>query len=235
MANLFVTGTNRGLGLELVRQYLSDAGYRIFATARQPEDAPELQALATDYPERLMVLPLDTTNPAQIESVAEAVRTQVDTIDLLINNAGFNPKGKAQTLDYIDAETMIKTFRVNVVGTLLVTRALIDLLRNARAAKVVNFTSHMGSLTDKGYGGYYAYCASKAALNMVTRALAADLRTDGIVTICMHPGWVQTDMGGPYAQLTPQEAVQHIRELIAGLSHADIGEFYNWDGTKLPW
>lgn len=235
MVNLFITGTNRGLGLELVRQYLSDSDYRIFATARQPDNAPELQTLATDYPERLTVLLLDTTNPAQIESAAEAVRARVDWIDLLINNAGFNPKGKAQAFDYIDAETMIKTFRVNAVGTLLVTRSLVDLLRNAEAAKVVNFTSHMGSLTDKGYGGYYAYCASKAALNMVTRTLAADLRSDGIIVLCMHPGWVQTDMGGPYAQLKPQDAVQHIRKLIAGLSFSDTGEFYNWDGTKLPW
>lgn len=232
MLRILITGANRGIGLALTQQYLQ-RGERVFATCRQPAEAAALAELAAAYPDRLSALPLDVTDDATIDSAAEAVATQVDGLDLLINNAGFFPKG--ETIGSLDAATMLHTFHVNAVGPIMVVQRFLGLLRAGRAAKVVNISSQLGSLNRNTGKGYYSYNSSKAALNMLTRVLAHDLRADGIVVVTTHPGWVQTRMGGKGAAITPTESARGLIALTDRLTMADTNKFYTWEGREHPW
>jgi NAD(P)-dependent dehydrogenase (short-subunit alcohol dehydrogenase family) len=229
---IMITGANRGLGLEFVRQTL-DRGDRVWAGCRDPGEAANLGALASRHPNRLTVLPLDVTDGASIEAAVAGVRSQAEGLDLLINNAGVNPQDEA--LASLSAQTMLHTFQVNSVGPLMVTRGFLDLLKRSDDPKVINVTSKMGSLTSKESGGDYSYCSSKAALNMLTRALAFDLRSESVLVVAVHPGWVQTDMGGSAAPLLPSESVRDLLKLIDRLRPIDTGKFFHHGGQELPW
>ncbi len=233
--NIFITGANRGIGLEFVRQFL-ERGERVFATARKPEEADDLKALKDKYPDHLTVVQLDVIDDDSIASAAKAVAEHTDSLDLLINNAGINPPSKFQSFGALDSERMLFMLHVNTVAPLMVTQAFIDLLKAGDSAKVVNISSSMGSLDSRsGSGGFYGYCPSKAALNMVSVSMGTDLAPMGITTITTHPGWVQTDMGGPGASLTPTESVSGLIRVIDGMTSADAGKFYNWDGAEHAW
>lgn len=232
MRHILITGANRGLGLELTRQTLTE-GERVFATCRLPEEARALHSMADEHPDRLSILPLDVTDEASIITAEEMVRTQADHLDILINNAGVNPRG--ERLGDLEAETLLHTFHVNSVGPMMVTQQFLDLLRAGERSKIVNISSQMGSLIQKKSGGSYSYCTSKAALNMLTRALAFDLRSEGIIVVAMHPGWVRTDMGGNHAPLSPVESVSGMLRVIDRLRPADTGRFLTWRGRKHPW
>lgn len=229
---VLITGANRGIGLEFVRQYL-DRGDRVFATARQPAEADALNRLAEQHPDRLTVLPLEVTDGAQVAALPDAVCAEEGALDLLINNAGVNPKGERPGA--LDAETMQRTLAVNSVAPIQIAQALLDALAEGENPRIVNVTSQLGSLERKRSGGGYSYAASKAALNMFSKALAFDLRPRGITVVMVHPGWVQTDMGGSGAPLTPQEAVRSMIELFDGLEPADAARYLQWDGSELPW
>jgi len=231
MKTLFLTGANRGIGLAIVEQALK-GDYRIFAGCRQPQKAAALQALATDNPERLTLIPIDVSDDASIQAAAAAVAEQVDAIDLLINNAGVFPRG--ERIGNLDAQTMLHAFHVNSVGPMIVVQKLLPLLRASRGAKILNITSQLGSIT-RHVSNHYSYNSSKAALNMLTRILASDLRPAGIVAVVVHPGWVQTDMGGAAAPLRPHESARGILRLAEQLGMAESGEFFTWDGRKHPW
>ncbi|MCB9455467.1 MAG: SDR family oxidoreductase [Anaerolineaceae bacterium] len=235
MDRIFITGANRGIGLELVRQYLGEDTSRIFATARQPQAAGELQALVAAHPGRLTLIPLEVTDEAAIAQAAQTVAGQVEALDILINNAAMNPPEDTQTLDGISVETMLRTLHVNTAAPLMIVKELLNWLRNGHNPRIINISSEMGSLAERTYGADYAYCASKAALNMVTRGLAADLRRDKITVIALDPGWVQTDMGSPEADLTPQESAHGIRAVAESLTLAQTGQFLRWDGQQNPW
>ncbi len=235
MERIFITGANRGIGLELVRQYLGQRDTRIFAAARQPETASALRALVAAYPGRLSLIPLEVTDKSSIAQAAQTVAGQVEVLDILINNAAINPPEDTQTLDGISVETMLHTLHVNTAAPLMIVKELLNLLRNGHNPRIINISSEMGSLAERTYGADYAYCASKAALNMVTRGLASDLRRDKITIIALDPGWVQTDMGSPEADLTPQESAHGIRAVVESLNLAQTGQFLRWDGQQNPW
>lgn len=238
MTRILITGANRGIGLELVRQYLQRGDVMVFAGCRHPERATALLTLNNRYAyaERLYIVQLDVTDAGSIAHAAEIVGQHVNGLDLLINNAAINPKTGIQDLDCISAEEMLNILHVNTVAPVMVTRAFLRLLRRGDHPVVVNISSMMGSIANKRSGGYYGYCASKAGLNMVTRTLAADLSTDGITCVAVNPGWVQTDMGGSGAHLTPQQSVEGMLRLFDGLTPEDSGGFMQWDGRKsLPW
>ncbi len=228
-----ITGANRGIGLALVREYLRHPEVQLFAACCRPDAAHDLQALSADHPDRLVVLPLEVTDPEAVSAVAAAVAARTDGLDALINNAGINPPG--QSLAEIDTETMLHVLHVNTVAPLMVTKVFLRLLEGGVSPRVVNVSSIMGSLSHTSGGGYYAYRTSKAALNMVTRIMAGDLRARGITVICLHPGWVRTDMGGGGAPLSPEESAQGIVRVISRLSPADSGHFLQWNGEELPW
>jgi NAD(P)-dependent dehydrogenase (short-subunit alcohol dehydrogenase family) len=232
MKRFLITGSNRGIGLALVRASLA-RGDRVFATCRRPDEAEELHALAAEHGDRLTILRLDVTDEETIEASVEGVQSEEDGLEVLVNNAGISPSG--ERLGRLDAETMLHTFHVNAVGPMLVSQAFLELLRSGDDPKIVNISSQLGSLTRKSSGGRYSYCSSKAALNMLTRALAFDLRSDGIVVLAMHPGWVRTDMGGSGAPVAPAESAQGIQRVADGLTMSDSGAFYTYQGREVPW
>jgi NAD(P)-dependent dehydrogenase (short-subunit alcohol dehydrogenase family) len=234
MERILITGANRGIGYEFVRQYLQRDNTRLFAACRTPDTATGLQQLAAQHPDRLTVVQMDVIDKDSIIAAEKTVAAQVDGLDLLINNAAINPSGQ-QGFATISQETMLNVLNVNVVGPLLVTQVFVDLLKAGNNPRLVNISSQMGSLERRDNGGPYAYCSSKAALNMVTRSLAADLKIHDIISVMTHPGWVRTDMGGSGAPLSTEESTQGLIQLFDRLTMKDNSQFYQWDGESLPW
>ena len=232
MQRILVTGASRGIGLEFVRQYV-EQGARIFATCRQPATGRELSALAEQAGERLAVLRMDVTRVGEVAFVAQGVAEETDALDLLINNAGASARG--EQVANLDPATMLGIFHLNAVAPMIVAREFLPLLSKGATPKIVNISSTMGSLAGKKSGGHYSYCSSKAALNMLTRALAHDLREAGIGVYALHPGWVKTDMGGKYADIAPEASVRAMRNTIAELDLGQSGGFFTWEGEVHPW
>lgn len=232
MERVLISGANRGIGLEFVRQWLQRDDVQVFATARRPQQAAELQALAGP---RLTILPMDVSSVASIRAAVAEVATRVDGLELLVNNAAIKPPDEEEALATLNADSMLQTLRVNSLGPLLLAQACADLLRRGARPRIVNISSGLGSLTRKRTGGGYAYGASKAALNMVTRGLAADLGPAGVTVCSLHPGWVRTEMGGRNAELSPAESVRAMRRLIAGLGAAHNGVCLDREGHSIAW
>lgn len=227
---VLITGANRGIGLELVRQ-LAAAGHEVIATARQPQDAEELNALSAQSEGKIEVIALDVSERSRPAAIAEELKGR--PIDLLINNAGVYPhSGKLGDLDYEEAR---RGFEVNALGPLRLAEALLPNLRQGKTRKIANITSQMGSIEDNTSGGSYAYRMSKAALNMANKSLANDLASEGFICIVVHPGWVQTDMGGPNASITVKQSVAAMLEMILTADASYNGEFLSWNGERLPW
>jgi len=236
MLRVLVTGASRGLGFELTNQFLAQ-GNRVFAGCRTPTSATRLQSLANAYSGQLSILQQDVTDPRSVDSSYAYVKRSAGALDLLINNAGTFPGGfpNGDSLRDLNRGDLIQTLHVNAVGPIMVAKSFLDLLRTGDRPKIINISSDAGSLQNKTEGGYYCYCCSKAALNMLTRTLANDLRGDGIIVVAVHPGWVQTDMGGKNAKLTIPESVRHLIRLINALTQDDTGQFYSYDGSRYPW
>ncbi len=219
-----VTGANRGIGLELVRQLVA-AGHDVIATARDPGSAEELASLG------VRIEPLDTSDAASVAAFAGAL--EGEAIDVLINNAGIGTiegSGLAET----DLEQLLGLFNVNSIGPMRVTQALLPNLRAGSGRTVVQMSSILGCIADAG-AGMFGYRASKSALNMLNRTLSAELEGEGFTCVAMHPGWVQTDMGGAAATLSPAESVAGMVEVIAGLDTSHNGGFLDYQGETLPW
>lgn len=232
MRTVFITGANRGIGLEFARQYLG-RGDRVFATSRNLEKAVELQHLASAYPKRMSLITLDVTNQDDIENAFAFVQENTDHLDILINNAGIIYRG--ETPENYSADILKETFETNAIAPMMVAQKFLPLLEKGISPKIVNITSQLGSITRKTFGGHYSYSGSKAALNMLTRTLAFDLRSRGIIVVVIHPGWVKTDMGGEAAPIRPADSVSGMISLIDSLSMEETGSFLSWDGSTLPW
>lgn len=230
MERVLITGANRGLGFEFARQY-AQAGAAVIATCRRPGEASRLRILAREHPERVKIHPLDVIDDASIDALASVLADE--PVNVLVNNAGVSPRG--ERFENIEAHAMLDVFHVNSVAPLVLARKLHPLLARADGARIVNISSAMGSLTRKDYGRHYSYAASKAALNMITRAAAHDLSADGIIVVALHPGWVQTDLGGTQATLSPTESVAGMRRVISRLRPEDSGTFLTWAGQAHPW
>jgi len=237
---VLVTGANRGIGLEFARQ-LTARGDRVFATARDLKRATELRDLAKEHGEdRLIIVPLDVDSADSIAAAAESVRKNTDRLDLLINNAGIYAArvGKdgqpAERMGELNFDDALKVIRTNAVAPLILTQALLPLLKNGTKPKVVSITSGYGSVADNTGFPYY-YAASKAALNQFMRSFAGNGAARGIITIVMSPGWVQTDMGGAGASVTPQQSVAGMLKVIDGLSAGDNSTFKEWRGKEVAW
>ena len=230
MANVFITGANRGIGLELARQY-AEAGERVFATCRTPGAADGLNDLAKSSAGRLTVHALDVGDAASISGAAKVVG---DTpIDILINNAGILG-GASQTLEAIDFDAWIDAFKVMTIGPFRMVQTLLPNLKAAAAPKVMTVTSQLAASTWP-FGGSYAYSSAKAGVNKVMQTLAKDLKAQNITVSMIHPGWVKTDMGGAGADITAQESATGIRNVIAALTPETSGKFYKWNGEIHPW
>lgn len=239
MPSVLVTGASRGIGLELARQYAAD-GWRVYAGARAPDQATALDELAASAAGRVTVHALDVADHAQIDALAAALHGVA--IDVLINCAGtmgresFAQKGMAlQRFGQSDYEDWAAILRVNVFGPMKMAEAFVTHVAASTQKKIVTLTSAVGSMAQNTFGGLYAYRSSKAAANMVMKNLALDLKRHGIVAVPLHPGWVQTEIGGPRAELDVTTSVTGLRRVIAALTPAQSGRFLQWDGRELPW
>lgn len=226
-----VTGSSRGLGLEFVRQLLV-RGDRVTATCRRPDVASELLALGDEHPGRLRVLGLDVADTA---SRAELVRALVADagLDLLIHNAGVLLRD--ERLGELDAAAFQEAFEVNALAPLLLTEALLPLLRAGHKPKVAFLSSQLGSITRTEAFYTPSYAMSKAALNMAGRLLARPLIEAGVAGVLLHPGWVRTAMGGPQAPLEAAEAVAGMLAVIDALPRDGAMRFLDYLGETLPW
>jgi NAD(P)-dependent dehydrogenase (short-subunit alcohol dehydrogenase family) len=228
---VLVSGANRGLGLEFVRQYAAD-GWQVYAACRAPNDAKELQELAAASGGRMHLLAFDVTDTTSVRGAAGALGGEA--IDILVNNAGVGGP-RNERLGRLDYAAWERVLDVNTLGPMRVTEAFVDNVAKSREKKVVTITSGMGSIADNTSGGSYAYRTSKAAVNMAVKSLSLDLAPRGIVCIVMSPGWVRTDMGGPRGTLSPAESIHAMRGVIAGLKPGDTGKFFNYNGKSYPW
>lgn len=228
---VLITGCNRGIGLELVRQY-AQAGWRVYASCRRPESAQALSQIASASEGRVSVHALDVSDPQQIKALSDLL---ADTpIDVLIHNAGIDAQRDA-TFGATDEGRWLETLRVNVISPLKVTEAFIKNVMRGRRRVVASLSSKMGSIGGNMTGGCYVYRSSKAALNAVMRSAAIDLRAKDITVVLVHPGWVKTDMGGPKAQIGVAESVARVRAVLDRVGIADSGRFLNFDGSVIPW
>lgn len=222
MLTYFITGASRGIGHEFVLQILSQ-GHKVIATARAPG------VLEKEFGDRALILSLDVTKQNQVDDLAHAVNSP---IDVLINNAGVL-LGEDAPFQKVSSEKLFESFNVNTLGAIRVTQALLPHLQKSPQAKVINITSKMGSIEDNGSGGYYGYRMSKAALNMFTKSFAVDFPK--ITTLCLHPGWVQTDMGGANALVRTEDSVRGLLKVIQRAKPSDSGGFFDFTGEEISW
>jgi len=233
-----ITGANRGIGLEFTRQLLV-RGAHVIATCRHPGKATALNALAGEYPGRLNVLPLDV---GDAKSRAGLVRElplvlgedetgQPGKLDLLLNNAGV--LHSSERFGHVEAATLDDSLRTNALGPFLLAQSLTPHL--ADGARIGNLSSVMGSIAGRGEFRSPSYCVSKAAQNMLSVQLAHALAPHGIVVLALHPGWVQTDMGGGSATVAIPDSVRGLLNVIDGATPAQSGSFLDWRGDAIPW
>ncbi len=220
MPTVLITGASRGIGREFVRQY-EDAGWRVIATCRDPA--------GTDL--SCETHALDVTDPASVDAVGATLRDEA--IDVLINNAGlYGPRDYGpNSIPYDDWESVLRT---NLLAPMRVTAALMEPVARSDRKLFVFLSSIMGSIGGGG-GGQYIYRSSKAALNAAVVALAQDVRPKDIGCLLLHPGWVQTDMGGPSAAIDVVTSVTGMRQVIEGWSIDETGVFRDYAGEPLPW
>lgn len=223
MPTVFITGANRGIGLELARLYASK-NYLVIAGVRLPHKSDEISNFAE-------VVQLEVTNPASVAMLENKMASE--TIDVLINNAGIIGPDRQTTTD-MDFDGFAKTLAINTLGPLRVTQALVPSLKRAKAGKVATLTSNMGTMSS-AMPDHVAYRASKAAANKVMQCLATDLKPMGIAVAAMHPGWVRTEMGGSHADISVEESARGLYQAITQLSLKTTGKFLNYDGTELAW
>ncbi len=224
MTTVLITGANRGIGLEFARQYTAD-GARVIACCRNPAKADKLAGLG------VQVERLDVADPASVTQLS--ITLKAVPIDIVIANAGYYGPER-QEADDADFDGFIETFRINSLGPLMVAQALKLNLVSGHDKKLVVLTSKMGSIGDST-GGYLAYRASKAALNMIAHNIALEWKKDGIKVAILHPGWVKTDMGGASAPVTAAESVAGLKDRISELWSGSSGHFLDFQGKEIGW
>ncbi len=248
MKKTLIIGGSRGIGLGLVRARLAH-GDLVVATCRAPAAAAELLALAEDprSAERLTVLQLDVTDEASIAAAAEAVGARLGDLDQVIHVAGvlhgpgFEPEKR---LEHLDPQALATVFATNAFGPILVAKHTAHLLRHDRRAVFVALSARVGSIGDNQLGGWYAYRASKAALNQLLRTLSIELarRSPNVIVAAVHPGTVDTDLSAPFQRRVPpdrlfsiERATGQLIDVIDGLGPEDTGSFRAWDGQPIVW
>lgn len=225
---VLITGANRGIGLEFTKQYATD-GWKVLACCRDPESADALQALASTS-KNVQVFALDVSDFSQIDSLALQLKNEA--IDVLINNAGVYPPSSFGDTNYDD---WADAFKINSMASLKMAEAFVQHITRSQLKKIVTLSSKMGSIDDNTSGESYIYRASKSAVNMVMKSLSIDLKPYGISVVTLHPGWVQTDMGGANGLINTQTSVAGLRQVIADLSLQSTGQFMTFDGKSINW
>ena len=229
MEVILVTGANRGIGLALTRVLLAN-GQGVIAGCRRPDQATELSQLVLSHPETLDLIECNLDSEQELRLAVEDSLNRRKKLDVLVNNAGIMPEAGNESILNIDLDLFWRAFNTNVLGTARVIRAFYPLLAQSERPRIVNVSSGLGSISTREGHDHYAYSASKAALNMLTRTIANELGPKGVTTVAISPGWVRTEMGGEQATLSPEESAQTLAEAIQKIGPELNGEFLDRNG-----
>jgi len=224
VSTILISGAGRGLGYELARQYAGD-GWRVIGTVRDAAAGKRVQAIGAE------ARTVDVAQREQIKKLARELKGE--PLDVLFCNAGISGK-RGSALGSFDYDSWEEVLRVNLLGAAALAEALVDNVTASERKVIAMMSSRLGSITESS-GMTLPYSSSKAALNMLVKGLAATLRTKGVITVALSPGWVRTDMGGAGAPLAPEASVAGLRKVLAGLTPADSGKFLSHDGSAIPW
>jgi NAD(P)-dependent dehydrogenase (short-subunit alcohol dehydrogenase family) len=231
MSTILITGANRGLGLEFCRQY-ADAGWNVIACCRNPKLASELSALGQRYT-TMQIEAVDVAHLDQIDSLSKKLS---DTpIDVLINNAGVYDDNRSNGFGQLDYQAWQHSLLINTLAPIKMAEAFLPQIKRGDKKLIVNISSLMGSVSDNDSGGSILYRSSKAALNAAMKSLSIELKNQNIGVLILHPGWVQTDMGGANALIDSKTSVKGMCTVINGFTLAQSGAFIKYDGKPMPW
>ena len=231
MSTIMIVGATRGIGLELTKQYANE-GNQVIACARDTANASLLNEVASGS-ENIKIEQLDIADAGSIESASSRIGEEaIDSVIIVAGWVGGMPDN--QTIDNIDIDEWHNTLNINTIGPLLVAKAFKSNLAASGNGNLMILSSQFAASTWP-MGGMYIYSTTKAAVSKVGQILALDWAEDPIIVSIMHPGWVQTDMGGPTAEITAEESASGIRNVLSGLTKEDSGNFYKWNGDIHPW
>ncbi|MCG6133697.1 MAG: SDR family NAD(P)-dependent oxidoreductase [Nostoc sp. LLA-1] len=246
--NALIIGASQGIGLGFVQKLLDDSRItKIYATYRQIESAGELITLAKKYAGKLICLSMDITEEAQIVAVIQEIKNEINKLHLVINCVGLLHEGNLQpekNLRQIDSENLLRYFQINSIGSVLLAKHLLPLFRHREPSVFASISAKIGSIGDNQLGGWYGYRASKAALNMFMRTAAIEYKRSSPQTlvVTLHPGTTDTRLSRPFQSNVPPEklfsverTVTQLLSVIEQLQEGDSGQFFSWDGSKLPW
>lgn len=230
--NVLITGASKGLGFSLTNIYLKN-GHKVIATYRKNlEDLEKIK----DTNKNLILVPMDVSSEDSVKVSYEIIKEKVSFIDILINNAGIYIEDRSKTIENIDIEKVITTFNVNSVGPLRVLKYFYPMVERSNKKLIINISSEAGSIGDCWRDREYGYCMSKSALNMLSMILQNYSKNKGIKVLVIHPGWMRTDMGGPDADISPDESANGIYNLSLrewNLNDKDI--YMDYLGRKMNW
>ena len=232
MANptILITGANRGIGMELSRQFAED-GWQVLACCRNPADAGQLRALS-ERGLAIEVHALDVTDYQQMAALSDQLANR--PIDILLSNAGiYGSKGVG--FGGVDAQEWRQVLEVNTIAPLMLVQAFVGQVAASQQKLVAVISSKVGSIAGNSSGGSYVYRSSKTAVNQVVKSLSIDLSDRGISVISLHPGWVQTEMGGPNAEISTEQSVAGLKSILHTAGPAQSGKFIEFDGNSIPW
>ncbi len=239
MPTALITGANRGIGLEFARQ-LAQAGWKVFATCRVPDHAEALRRLANESAQTVVIHALDTADAKSIAALSDAVGNQ--PIDLLICNAGVSRMKTAlitgaegERIQDADDALWFEVFRTNAIGPLRVAAAFADRVAASERRLMAFLSSRMSVVGQNNSGASYMYRSSKAALNMLIKNLSIELAPRGVTCIVLHPGWVRTDMGGSGADVSPEESVSGMLQVLLDARLPKQLRFLDYRGEAVPW
>ena len=228
--SILITGTNRGIGLEFVKHYIKN-NEKVIATCRNRNSAKDLLELENTT-NNLSLVELDVSNPNSINNFTSKIAGL--PIDTFISNAGVSGPKNIEFGNF-DAKEWLDVFNINTIAPLIITQKILKNLRLGKDKKLVFISSKVGSIEDNTSGGMYIYRTSKTALNQVIKSLSIDFKDENFIAVALHPGWVQTDMGGPNALIDTKTSVKGLIEVIDSLTLKNSGKFYNYDGSPIPW
>ena len=229
-ATILITGANRGIGLTLTEQFAAD-GWQVLACCRNPADAAQLQLLTEGNP-AIEIYALDVTDYNQMAALADQLGNR--SIDILLSNAGiYGSKGVG--FGEVDAKEWRQVLEVNTIAPLMLVQTFVEQVAASQHKLVAVISSKVGSIADNSSGGSYVYRSSKTAINQVVKSLSIDLSSRDITVICLHPGWVQTDMGGANAEISPDESVSGLKSILQSAGLSQSGQFIEFNGKSIPW
>jgi NAD(P)-dependent dehydrogenase (short-subunit alcohol dehydrogenase family) len=234
LKTVLITGADKGLGLSLVKRFVQGS-FQVFAG--EYLSGEDLKKAGRQFAGKLSLVGMDVTDLASVQQAAQTVAEQTSTLDILINNAAVYLQKPVKPLEELDFSDMHfqKTMEVNAFGPLRVTQQFLSLIEKGQRKLILNISSEAGSITDCTRPTEYAYCMSKSALNMASKIMQNYLKPRGIKILAVHPGWMRTDMGGPDADIHPDQAAEGIFKLATKQWQLDDEIYMDYLGTLLPW